>query len=324
MGVTKQEILEFTKALNLEVAFDKTNEEPTYSRNRLRLEAIPYLRDYNPNITNGLARLGEAMQDDEDYLTAQAMKALAEITVMSPYDEEVTAAGTRENRFSRIQKNGAVPTQEHDEWVLQREAFHKLPNALYYRIWRHIMSDLNVGGTFSMARLKQLRSVTSGKKTKQFHLAQVKVIAQYGIIRVGRFTSEITSPTDAELKNIVYRIDQQRLVTWHGPEETVPLQPGECILVPRESAPSGPTLRRRMAGDRIALRDGNGKIWGHKKLKDWLIDRKIPKEQREDLWFCCAGNMVFDMVDTIKQKPLIVWEEQADTYWACSIKEEYV
>lgn len=324
LGVTKQEILEFTKALNLEVAFDKTNEEPTYSRNRLRLEAIPYLRDYNPNITNGLARLGEAMQDDEDYLTAQAMKALADITVMSPYDEEVTAAGTHENRFSPIQKNGAVPNQEHGEWVLQREAFHKLPNALYYRIWRHIMSDLNVGGTFSMARLKQLRSVTGGKKTKQFHLAQVKVIAQYGIIRVGRFTSEITSPTDAELKNIVYRIDQQRLVTWHGPEETVPLQPGECILISRELAPSGPTLRRRMAGDRIALRDGNGKIWGHKKLKDWLIDRKIPKEQREDLWFCCAGNMAFDMVDTIKQKSLIVWEEQADTYWACSIKEEYV
>lgn len=186
------------------------------------------------------------------------------------------------------------------------------------------MSDLNVGGTFSMARVKQLRSVTGGKKSKQFHLAQVKVIAQYGIIRVGRFTSEITSPTDAELKNIVYRIDQQRLVTWHGPEETVPLQPGECILIPRESAPSGPVLRKRLAGDRIALRDGNGKIWGHKKLKDWLIDRKIPQEQRDDLWFCCAEQLVFAPVDTMKHKPLIVWDEQADTYWACSIKEEFV
>lgn len=287
LGVRKQEILDFVNELGLTVAFDKTNDEPTYSRNKLRLEGIPYLKQYNPNLTETLGRLGEAMQADESYLTDMAMKALHSVL---------------------IEKTRGL-------WTLKREAFHALPEPLYYRIWRHIMEYFHLGGTFSMAQVKQLRQVTAGKSPKQIDLGQVKVKAQYGIIQIGHFTTEKTS--------FSYKIKSKRLVKWQGPHsESVPLKTGEHLLIPCSLAKDGPQLRTRQAGDRIALRDADGRIWGHKKLKDWLIDRKIPKDQRATMWFCCSDFTVIDSLERVKTKPLVVWDEAATTYWACSIEEE--
>ena len=44
LGVTKEEILAYVKALVLPFAHDKTNDEPIYMRNRLRLEVLPLLK----------------------------------------------------------------------------------------------------------------------------------------------------------------------------------------------------------------------------------------------------------------------------------------
>ncbi|WP_298702952.1 tRNA lysidine(34) synthetase TilS [uncultured Veillonella sp.] len=309
LGVTKKEILQFVNALGLTVAFDKTNEETTYSRNRLRLEGIPYLRQYNPNITETLARLGEAVQADEDYLTSQALKALDDIVLQRPLESPSTKCGLKKRH-----KADEITGSTQCLWTLKRSELHDMPESLYYRIWRYIMEQLHLGGTFSMAQVKQLRQITGGDSPKQIRLGQVKVVAQYGIIQVGHFTSEKMSAT--------YSIQSKRLVPWRGAEEAVPLAQGEEILIPSTMAPDGPILRRRREGDRIALRHKDGRIWGHKKLKDWLIDRKIPKEQRDHMWFCCSERIVFDSLDNVKTKPLIVWDEEATTYWACSIKEE--
>ena len=67
LGVTKEEILAYVKALVLPFAHDKTNDEPIYMRNRLRLEVLPLLKEFNPNIVATLARLGEHMGQDEAF-----------------------------------------------------------------------------------------------------------------------------------------------------------------------------------------------------------------------------------------------------------------
>lgn len=68
---------------------------------------------------------------------------------------------------------------------------------------------------------------------------------------------------------------------------------GENLLIPRRLAAKGPEIRQRKAGDRIVLTRRDGRIWGHKKLKDWLIDRKVPTEERDALWFVCGDKVVF-------------------------------
>ena len=45
-------------------------------------------------------------------------------------------------------------------------------------------------------------------------------------------------------------------------------------------------IRHRQPGDRICLFDGGGS----KKLKDYLIDRKIPAQKRDQLWLLADGS----------------------------------
>ena len=47
-------------------------------------------------------------------------------------------------------------------------------------------------------------------------------------------------------------------------------------------------IRHRQPGDRICLFDGGGS----KKLKDYLIDRKIPVEERDQLWLLADGSEI--------------------------------
>lgn len=150
LGVTKQDILDFVNELGLQFALDKTNDEPLYRRNKLRLEGIPYLRQYNPNLTETLGRLGEAMQADETYLTDQAMEAMQSILIEGPVEYMPIKPNKGEKSkaiHKQISKRAvlAVPQGSHTEckesevWILRRAEFHDLPDALYYRIWRYIM-----------------------------------------------------------------------------------------------------------------------------------------------------------------------------------------
>lgn len=68
----KADILNYCEREALPYALDRSNEEPVYIRNRIRLELLPELeKDYNPRIQEALGRTGELLRWDEDYLTQQ-------------------------------------------------------------------------------------------------------------------------------------------------------------------------------------------------------------------------------------------------------------
>ncbi len=52
----------------LEFRTDKTNLEPTYLRNRIRLRLLPLLREFNPSIEQALARAAMTVSDLYDYV----------------------------------------------------------------------------------------------------------------------------------------------------------------------------------------------------------------------------------------------------------------
>lgn len=291
LGVTKKDILTYVRALELPFALDKTNDEPIYMRNRLRLEVIPLLKEFNPNIVTALSRLGEHMSRDEEYLNAEAQRTFNELCLV--FDK-------KEDGFPYLE--------------LKRHDVAALPDALFYRLWRYVFSLFATGNTFSSAHVAELRQVTTRQKRKQFICSQVKVAAQYDIIQIGRLVA-------TDLKKSQYHIKQLRKITWLGPaQEPMPLEPGETLLIPCRLAVNGPVIRHRMAGDRLVLTHRDGRIWGHKKLKDWLIDRKVPFEERDALWFVCGDKVVFQKVQP--KTTTIVWDEQTTEYWACSIEEE--
>jgi tRNA(Ile)-lysidine synthase len=72
----KVDILNYCAREALPYALDRSNDEPVYIRNRIRLELIPQLeKDYNPRIQEALGRTGELLRWDEEYLAQQAEEA---------------------------------------------------------------------------------------------------------------------------------------------------------------------------------------------------------------------------------------------------------
>jgi len=68
----KADILNYCAQEALPYALDRSNEEPVYIRNRIRLELLPELeKEYNPRIQEALGRTGELLRWDEEYLTQQ-------------------------------------------------------------------------------------------------------------------------------------------------------------------------------------------------------------------------------------------------------------
>lgn len=74
--LSRQETEAFCREKGLLFRTDSTNSSVEYTRNRLRLEVLPLLRELNPNIEETLVRTARGFRRDDDCLDALARQAL--------------------------------------------------------------------------------------------------------------------------------------------------------------------------------------------------------------------------------------------------------
>ncbi|MCQ2547903.1 MAG: tRNA lysidine(34) synthetase TilS [Clostridia bacterium] len=72
LNISRDEIEEYAKELNPRI--DESNMDTKYSRNKIRLELLPYLENINPNIEDSLFRLADSAREVDDFLTKSAEK----------------------------------------------------------------------------------------------------------------------------------------------------------------------------------------------------------------------------------------------------------
>jgi len=82
LGVSKSDILNFLKENKQEFRIDETNLKTDFTRNKVRLELIPYLeKEFNSNLKKGLGKLTNNLQDENelnDYFINQVFEDLIE------------------------------------------------------------------------------------------------------------------------------------------------------------------------------------------------------------------------------------------------------
>ncbi len=79
LNVSRREIEAYIEAKDLEPRRDLTNDEAVYTRNKIRLELIPFIEErFNPNVTETLSRLADVAREDKEYLHDQARSAYEE------------------------------------------------------------------------------------------------------------------------------------------------------------------------------------------------------------------------------------------------------
>jgi tRNA(Ile)-lysidine synthase len=116
LGITRKETVAYCEDVGLDYWSDPQNLDTKFSRVKVRLNVLPVLEEeLGPGIASALSRTAEILQDDLEYLEAQADDAFKEITTTT---------------------NNSV--------VIDTEGLEKLPKALATRV---IHKSLSLLGT---------------------------------------------------------------------------------------------------------------------------------------------------------------------------------
>lgn len=81
----REEIEDYCKRHNLSPKIDATNLEAIYTRNKIRLKLIPYMKEeFNKNVVDNIVRLSDSLRVDCDFIDSIVKKALLDTTKVLP------------------------------------------------------------------------------------------------------------------------------------------------------------------------------------------------------------------------------------------------
>ena len=78
LSCTRQEVEAYCDACHLPFVNDETNTDPAFTRNRIRHQILPMLKEINPSVEDALLRLSDHAAEDADLLLTMAHECLTD------------------------------------------------------------------------------------------------------------------------------------------------------------------------------------------------------------------------------------------------------
>ncbi|NOX96881.1 MAG: tRNA lysidine(34) synthetase TilS [Nitrospirae bacterium] len=282
LEVSRLEIEEYLKKTGLRPRVDASNRDMVYLRNRIRQELLPHLAEnYNPHIKSLLSGMARVLQADEEYLT-----------------------GITEKIFSRTAK-----VEKNQQVIVDMKRLKRFHLSIQRRVLRKgiesVKGDLR---GISLTQLDDILKIVNSPGGLEIHLPE-DVVARYRygdlvIFKKGQRKKRVpggplapggvglTVPGETEVGELKIRIRCSLL-----PREKVRLPEKDSFLpgvayfdFAKIKLPL--LIRNRKRGDSfrpLGMR-------GRKKLKDFFIDRKIPREEREEIPLLVQGKDILWVV----------------------------
>jgi tRNA(Ile)-lysidine synthase len=264
---------------------DSTNEDLYYARNRVRKVLLPLLEEaFSPSVMDILCRTAEHLQTDETFL------------------EELS-----ETEFWKRWRTPA----ENQNGVLQTGKWEEVPPALRFRIlrlfWHHSGASEELSGT----NLDDLGSLIEKHGSGKKKLLPGSWQALYSYDKLILFSEENLKGLEQN-DNWKYEVDlgflpgvlsgdgmgisevpfpDHRIAQLTIAKDLPAYRYREQMIYPLSQLKRMGNIlefRYRQPGDRIYPLKGTG----HKTLKKYLIDRKVPVENRDRLVVAAVGNEI--------------------------------
>jgi len=268
--IERSEIEKYLKAKKLVSVTDSSNLRTDYLRNKIRLELMPLLEEQQPQLAHLLGQTAEILRDEDDYLDRIAEAWLKKEVTRNPDNTfQLSIASFMSLPVAlrrRVTRNviGKVKTDlrriswDHIEAV-QRLAHAEKPQAA-----------LTFPGRLSVKRTYDhlIFSASMRRNPRPFHY-RLDGPGAYDLKEIGRSLS-------------VVEIANRKGLRLRGSAWTAFLD-AEKLCFPL-------ILRTFKPGDRF-IPFG---MTGHKKLKDFFVDLKVPLEQRRSTpVLCCEDTLVW-------------------------------
>ena len=270
----REDILAYCRERGLTPRHDVTNDIPDCTRNLLRLKVLPYLRQScNPEVARVLCQLAELARVDCDYLEQQLEESWPYLT----REED----GRRSIVLTAFQRRHPA---------LQRRALRRL-----------YIGVAGMGRDLGFSHVEELRLLAlSGQATGKTMELPGGIEAHFTYDRLilrpalpGRERHEQDKGQASVVPVIVPgRTDYGEAVLEAELLEALPAGDGSRGFYLDAGVLRGASLvlRHRQPGDFIGLPTGR------KKLKEVLIDDKVPRERRQGLLLLAAGHEILWIV----------------------------
>ncbi len=269
MDVSKKGVMEYCESKNLNPCIDKTNLEPLYSRNKIRLDLIPYLEEkYNPNIKEGLCRLAHSAAEDREFLRELAREAFGKNLL------KVTEEDGKETAF-----------------LLNGEGLQALHGALRRRVFAYAFDRLGLQGDLSYVHYKAMDDILESKSpSASFDLPHgYKISRTYENVRI---SAPIRNKEQRILKVRIMEREEYEIYQKSQKESSCNKGGAKPAFFDYdmlkheygESAKDLISLRNRQGGDYINL------AVGRKKIQNLFVDMKVPKAERDDIYMAAIGS----------------------------------
>lgn len=255
LAVTKEEIELYCQDHQLIPRRDPSNEKGTYTRNRFRMNVLPFLKSENPLVNEHFQRFSEDLQEDENFL--QELTASKMNTVITNREKGKVTIDI--NTFSAM----PIPLQRRGIQLILKYLYKEQPASL---------SAIHKDQVSSLIQRSQPSGVLDFPRG-------LKVVRSYQLCHfiLGEFEKEsyyfeLDSPGKVMLPN-------GRCLTMEYTNQFIPSLQPNISLFNKSDMKLPFIIRSRRNGDRMTLKG----MLGTRKIKDIFIDQKISLHER-DSW----------------------------------------
>ena len=254
----REEVEQYCKENNLNPHIDATNLERIYSRNKVRLDILPYMKNnFNPNIVETINRMALLLQDDNEFIEGEVNKAY------------------KDNCFER-----------ENSIVISKNLFN-IHSAIVTRVIRKALFAINKSNyDMEMKNIEDIIELSNLGTNKRVDLPK-DIYAEnvYGdiIIRKKEYIkNKLSNELTLNKKDILHNevIFDEYIINFNVVNnKDIKQENDELIKIFDYDKINNVIIRYRKDGDRITPLG----MKGSKKLKDIFIDMKIPKEKRDEI-----------------------------------------
>lgn len=252
LSCTREEIEAYCRDKALNPVIDSTNAKSIYTRNKVRLEIIPYIRKhFNPNIISNLFNNSEIIRDEDDFINNLSRE-----------------------KYEAMRISGGIRIED----------FNLLHRAMKRRIIRLLIEEFR--GNLNQIESKHIEDcidfIEGSGTGKLISLpGGVNGRIEYDAFKISKtearenFEEEVLIPGITRISDASVSI-KTRILSGNSDN----LRENKNVKYFDYNKIKGTlTIRNRREGDYIYPKGMSGR----KKLKDIFIDKKIPREEREKM-----------------------------------------
>lgn len=280
----KKEILEYLAERHIAYCEDSTNQENEYTRNRLRNELIPQIRrEINDRAVEHITEAGARLRQADAYFEELAEKIWREcgVTKKCAPEEDMTdqAAGTKPGGERRVE------ITDENIYGIKRSELLRDPLIVRTYVIRHMIALASQSlKDITSDHIDQVAALLEKETGKQLNLPYgLTAWTEYDFLWISRQNPSDCVDNQSSISLIMKKIPYEK-------EQEIP-QNRYTKWFDYDKIKGTLTVRTRQTGDYITLKDGRRKT-----VKAYMIDEKIPRDQRDQITLLAEDHHVLWIV----------------------------